>query len=138
MSDRELLEMAAKAAGVEIVEWQQHAMTDGGFGAMLTASGIGHRTWWNPLTDDGDALRLAVKLKIEIGYFDGFGEVHAGNSEQEPVIEPYRLDMAETTRRSIVRAAAQIGTEGYSRSSATAPAKPDTATTGGVLLKTSS
>lgn len=53
-SDRELLEAAAMAAGLAV---------DGGAGMRnglhLVAGGF-----WNPLTDDGDALRLAVKLGL--------------------------------------------------------------------------
>lgn len=46
MSDRELLELAAKAAGRGIADY---------------LPGEPDRCW-NPLTDDGDALRLAVSL----------------------------------------------------------------------------
>ena len=66
MTDRELLELAAKAAGIEIDPIDaQHEPQD----------------WvaWNPLTDDGDALRLAVKLKMTVDTdFDG-GAI-AGNA----------------------------------------------------------
>lgn len=50
MSDRELLEKAAKAAG----------MWDAENGCIDVP--------WSPLTDDGDAHRLAVKLRIWIDY----------------------------------------------------------------------
>jgi hypothetical protein len=55
MTDRELLEAAAKAAGIVLPHY-------------LPAL-EGEDYWlreWNPLTDDGDALRLAVKLRIAI------------------------------------------------------------------------
>lgn len=114
MNDRELLEMAAKAAGLEI--WK-HGKTDGGF--------INNRAEaWSPLTHDGDALRLAVKLQLTIcnehvsagsayctasGYgFDcdapSFPEVNSGANESEVIPEDYAA-----TRRAIVLAAAQIG-----------------------------
>lgn len=54
MSDRELLELAAKAAGIDVN------------GAMRADWLNGHSTYWNPLTDDGDALRLAVKLNLRV------------------------------------------------------------------------
>ena len=73
MNDKELLELAAKAAGIELFSWSEIAN--------------GYKTdtpmeYWNPLTDDGDALRLAVKLRIEIS-FPGYIKpdrpvVHAG------------------------------------------------------------
>jgi predicted membrane-bound mannosyltransferase len=114
-TDRELLEAAARAAGIELVEWRDHAMTDGGFGAMLTARGTGTRTWWNPLTDDGDALRLAVKLNLTIKYdIDSDGaEVFVGAPWHDEFpsywwIESLGKDSSAATRRAIVRAAAAI------------------------------
>ena len=52
MNDRELLELAAKAAGIE-VEWSD-----------ITGCFWSDGDSWVPLTDDGDALRLAVKLGL--------------------------------------------------------------------------
>ena len=63
-SDKELLTLAAKAAGVG------YADKDGKFIPFVPET-------WNPLTDDGDALRLAVKLRIELEFYDGFEEVFA-------------------------------------------------------------
>jgi len=87
MDDRELLELAALAAGVKIIgEWSdtQRMYTNGVDG------------WWKPLTDDGDALRLAVKL--------GILEHAASLSQFQNESDPY-----DATRRVIVRAAAEIG-----------------------------
>jgi hypothetical protein len=68
MTDRELLELAAKAACIEIecdadkaVVFPSHY--SGGFSIINDAGGS---SLWNPLTDDCDALRLAVKLEIHI------------------------------------------------------------------------
>jgi hypothetical protein len=58
-TDRELLELAAKAAGIN-ARW--YDTTDC---MMRIGSGSGLARW-DPLTDDGDALRLAVKLGISI------------------------------------------------------------------------
>lgn len=117
MTDRELLEMAAKAAGVSAY-WS----TDGTIQArpLFVVSVIGatgempYEEEWNPLKSDGDALRLAVKLGIDI-------ETHGCNSahpfacafdcerniaEEE---QPDNGDPYAATRRAIVRAAAEIG-----------------------------
>ena len=69
MSEREMLERAAAAAGI-----------CGDYGSLFGDEGIivmrapGSRIWtgkvWNPLTDDGDALRLAVRLRITPRYYD--------------------------------------------------------------------
>ncbi|MNN73352.1 hypothetical protein D3C81_1894620 [compost metagenome] len=71
----------------------------------------GSKVWpkWNPLTDDGDALRLAVKLGIETEFFSG--TVYAGprRTAKYSVDASETLDILAATRRAIVRAAAEIG-----------------------------
>jgi hypothetical protein len=97
MSDREMLEFAAKAAGVplkpDFKERFDYYMAD-----MLM---------WNPLTDDGDALRLAVKCKIDVVQFSLL--VRADVAGLPDVRELYNGDPLAATRRAIVRAAAEIG-----------------------------
>lgn len=107
MNDRELLELAAKAARLPECGWMGPAfmyVKDNTF------------TDWNPLTDDGDALRLAVKLGLSI-------QVHHDSSQPLPwlrvvdreqrwthaMVKEYGADPAAATRRTIVRAAAEIG-----------------------------
>jgi hypothetical protein len=70
--------------------------------------------WWNPLTDDGDALRLAVALRINVysppgkaasaswSWTDQDGEKYTSYCNEK------NGDIA-ATRRAIVRAAAEIG-----------------------------
>jgi len=100
MNDREMLELAAKAAGVVLDgEWSD---TD-----RMSVSAGG---WWNPLTDDGDALRLAVRLRLLISLHERF-EVHVvwwRNGERGEIRETDK-DSYVATRRAIVRAAAEIG-----------------------------
>ena len=108
MSNRELLELAAKAAGMEI-EWRKwvidpKARTLGGCCFAL----VGTHTYWNPLTDDGDALRLAVKLKFEIDIY--YGEISSGEEgDRHQTLIGDDPDPCAATRRAIVRAAAEIG-----------------------------
>ena len=93
--DRELLELAAKAAGIEVT--------------AVVAEGIPHRFgggYWNPLTDDGDALRLVVGLGMDIGT-DVAGQVHANDCWEFHCDHAFNRTAA--TRRAIVRAAAEIG-----------------------------
>ena len=108
MTDRELLELAAKAAGVvgEYESWTYQGFNEG---IRQVLNGI--KCWkpWNPLTDDGDALRLAVKLQIDIrpsmsGSSNFRYAVYDGNTYGEVDSDPYAA-----TRRAIVRAAAEIG-----------------------------
>jgi hypothetical protein len=97
MTDRELLELAAKAAGYELEP------TTEGYPLYIAMYGL-----WNPLEDDGDALRLAVKLQLTIDLF-------LGQIKKDNVIICYIHGIGhpqpslEDTRRAIVRAAAEIG-----------------------------
>ena len=108
MSDKELLELAAKAAGIDGI-WSETWNFKGGM-LIDYRGGIGH-WYWNPLTDDGDALRLAVKLKIDVcsEYWNDDESVQAQNDNGDICVEQKGLDPYAATRRAIVRAAAQIG-----------------------------
>jgi hypothetical protein len=101
MTDRELLELAAKAAGVECKK------TPIGFYLLDEDRN------WNPLTDDGDALRLAVKLEMMIDYIDrGYMAGHVlatAGPVMLSIYEPREPDPYAATRRAITRAAAEIG-----------------------------
>lgn len=102
-TDKELLELAAKAAGCTI-KWRD--MKGGYERALITPKLNGE--WWNPIADDGDALRLAVALRllIDADYNDC---VAAGCCQFDEVLEPVGNDRLAATRRAIVRAAAAIG-----------------------------
>ena len=121
MTDRELLELAAKAAGIEhdADATKPNPNRKVFFGLWLVIHEEpyeGQRRYWNPLTNDGDALRLAVKLKmfldleyccaksIDNPWFGGGEDNLAGVNHDED--DPYAA-----TRRAIVRAAAEIGKE---------------------------
>jgi hypothetical protein len=105
VSDRELLELAAKAAGIRINYWVYD--NDDDSPSVLESGGI-----WNPLTDDGDALRLAVKLGIAVQCHlhdgEGYALAGAGQIPNAVDIRP-NDDPAAATRRAIVLAAAEIG-----------------------------
>ena len=98
MTDREMLELAAKAAGMRVI-WPNEAVLPDGRSIR-----------WNPLTDDGDALRLAVKLKLAFATW-GSGAcavvfLYGGRGR---IVEPHKDDPYAATRRAIVMAAAEIG-----------------------------
>jgi hypothetical protein len=100
-TDRELLELAAKAAGLDDYVWQA------GYGMVAYAGGS---CAWNPLTDDGDALRLAVKLRINVEPWGSGAAAITYVRSRATVAEPhYGDDPERATRRAIVRAAAEIG-----------------------------
>lgn len=100
MSNRELLELAAKAEGRELSYWcpQNDAFWCG--------------EYWNPLTNDGDALRLAVKLNIwPVRQYDrAVIVVQQGAAYFEEIAEcEINGNECAATRRAIVLAAAEIG-----------------------------
>jgi len=108
MTDRELLELAAKAAGYEYEctshtgypENDQHQVRDS-FGTLVD---------WNPLTDDGDALRLAVRLGLDV-FSRPAQWAECGRIGTAGCRENYSgsTDPYAATRRAITRAAAEIG-----------------------------
>jgi len=106
MTDRELLEFAAKAVGIDWIK--DCVWIENGFYSPLAKH---ERISWNPLENDGDALRLAVRLKLSVDFFDDAITVEhtPDNAQCYEVIEPVGTDPYAATRRAIVRAAAEIG-----------------------------
>lgn len=105
MKDRELLEMAAKAAGIEI---EPCTCSDPKWPFRLkSGSGLCH---WNPLIHDGDAFRLSTTIEVRITHRTVDVDVSIGDLSVSEYVPTY-LDRAEATRRAIVRAAAEIGKE---------------------------
>lgn len=106
-TDRELLEMAAKAEGhkVEFDELSGLNWYDTKYTGLL----------WDPFHVDGDALRLAVKLRMDISVHISHVTVEASSSDGESRITIREKigganeTAEEATRRAIVRAAAEIG-----------------------------
>lgn len=111
-TDRELLELAAKAAGLGEVWYLERSDTPYIGKKFQIGMPIEYKAW-NPLTNDGDALRLAVRLGIDVGFgFDGdaYERVVCALTDGEPVYaDDYGGDACAATRRAIVRAAAEIG-----------------------------
>lgn len=106
MDDRKLLELAAQSA------LRNTSIPDQPL--QMIAKG------WNPLIDDGDALRLAAKLGLEIRrskwpsgtrYVSAHRVWNSNDSCYEDdgiAVDP---DPYAATRRAIVRAAAQVAKE---------------------------
>jgi hypothetical protein len=100
MTDRELLELAAKAAGIALENVPMM-----GAGLLLEKGGV-----WNPIADDGDALRLAVKLGLFIQINSGSATAWKWRGENwYEQASDNADDMSAATRRAITRAAAEIG-----------------------------
>lgn len=116
-SDRELLELAAKAAVIEL-RWHEPEWAEDW--CYIPSAKPPHNrresdamagVIWNPLDEDGDALRLAVKLGLDVKV-DGFKA-----QSREPLGEDWFVEQHDgaegayaATRRAIVRAAANLAT----------------------------
>ena len=100
MTDREMLELAAKAARIDVL-WHQ-AWNQFVFKTTYQK--------WNPLTDDGDALRLAVTLYFTVQVDEEDAKTYVVSDGGLCVaIESHTADPLAATRLAIVRAAAEIG-----------------------------
>lgn len=113
MTDRELLELAAKAAGYDTSHsWNAERMVMPNPEVGLCIPDVS--TCWNPLADDGDALRLAVRLGLEEIFIVTISGVHQSAvacdaSDADGAEESFKGDPYAATRLAIVRAAAEIG-----------------------------
>jgi hypothetical protein len=102
MTDKELLELAAKAAGYKLHIWGIEGCEN--VSRMDTLS----PTRWNPLENDADAFQLMVKLNLAVEvckektmvFYDGFDAKTTCTNA---------FDKADAARRAIVMAAAEIG-----------------------------
>ena len=111
MTDRELLELAAKAAGIEVVGFANRLLVLPNYeGSFVIRHPRGGDVEWNPLADDGDALRLAVKLGMNVWCDPAavcMAEVLKTCLPRQS--ESAKPDPYAATRRAIVRAAAEVG-----------------------------
>lgn len=111
MTDNELISLAAKAADISWHEYDYDKLRS--LGHMVTKSMV-----WNPLENDGEALRLAVRLQLFVcndqinsgtAYCIDKDDTEYGSVKGSPAgDEITALDYA-ATRRAIVLAAAEIG-----------------------------
>ena len=119
ITDRELLELAAKAAGIVLGEHarfigdhpQLWIYNDSRKHPMCRKPNRAGNVPWNPLADDGDAQRLAVKLNMTVRCYMGntCAQVSVPGQRYADADETDHANPAAATRRAIVRAAAEIG-----------------------------
>ena len=105
--DVELLDLAARAAGITLEWWDDGESLNPGYIVNRENDWVS----WDPLSDDGDALRLAVKLGLRIYTPD--------DDDKTAVVRDYAglhvtqeastTDFCAATRIAIIRAAAIIG-----------------------------
>jgi hypothetical protein len=102
--DRALLEAAARAAG--IADASYIGLANGGSALYIKGEGV-----WAPLTDDADAFRLAVKLRLHVDCARSGGvTVWVLDGDGAHDFDEHSEDHFADTRRAIVRAAASLPT----------------------------
>lgn len=116
MTDQEMMELAALAAGLELLRDEDGSIV---YGKLMGVLPIGDENidteWWNPKDDDGDALRLAVKLQMFMQPCKTMGgklvEVSAYPSGRGDCLAsvPIGSDPYAATRLAVLRAAAEMG-----------------------------
>lgn len=113
MTDKALLEMAAKAAGIE-------NLAHPGCAVIVRSDGEGYSCTWNPLDHSRDAFELAVDLKLMVDNVGPFSEAagFVGNGDDmrrigcEELHKHHGGDAYAATRRAIVRTAAAMAQAG--------------------------
>lgn len=119
MTDREMLELAARAAEWQLCgySWISESEDDEEFEILESAFVKHHQeqglaTRWNPLTDDGDALRLAARLNMDIEIDEFFVIAYCPSELGCIRIElEIKEEKMKTARLVITMAAAKAGKE---------------------------
>lgn len=104
MNDKEFLLLAAKACGYTV-----HSSDERATGIYIVVDR--QISYWSPLTDDGDALRLAADLRLKVlpGKHKGDGCTVESQRPGIPGCTTFRDDKREQMRLAIVLVAAEIG-----------------------------
>ncbi|WP_147408767.1 hypothetical protein [Kushneria sinocarnis] len=107
MSDREMLECAAKAAGLRFAVEQR----PNGESVTLVIDEEKCGNEWNPITNDGDAFRLIAELELNVFHVSGNAYAMPSDSDEPESICSYRDSggKIQAQRRAITLAAARIG-----------------------------
>lgn len=118
MTDREMLELAAKAIGCAGAKFEDGEWLELRYGYKVAMWHDDFDSYWNPLESNADAFALAVKLGLDLLRTERDIEAIAGLPPYAPmkrdVSAPFGIELLgddayAATRRAIVRAAAEIG-----------------------------
>ncbi len=101
-TERELLELAAKACGINTSRCLQYAD-----GAFDWTEKVGR---WNPLSDDGDCARMEAKLGIDVYWHQQYVKAWADKTGSIPAdYFDHNGDKNAARRAASVAVAAKIG-----------------------------
>lgn len=118
MTDREMLELAAKAIGCDGAKFEDGEWLELRYGYKVAMWHDDFDSYWNPLESNADAFVLAVKLGLDLLRTERDVEAIAGLPPYVPMARdvpaPLRIELlgddpCAATRRAITRTAAEIG-----------------------------
>jgi hypothetical protein len=104
-NEREMLEWAAKAAGLKLHPW-----SDMPSGDLFIDTGADYPHLWSPFKYNDDCARLEAACKLNVFWFEDKVAVGA-NSLVEEQYADHNGDRQKARRYASTRAAAQIGKE---------------------------
>lgn len=97
MTDRELLDLAAKAAGITyMVSCSKQGLH------------ISSAVWWNPLQDDGDCARMEASLGISLMWYSTAVRAYCHPIVADEPLEKRGGDRQKARRYAATRLAAEI------------------------------
>ena len=103
---REMLALAAKAAGLSVTLWEGHT------GIMCAIDDVRHGRMWMPIDDDVDCARLEARLKIFLLWGDNDVEAFVYSFDSGYSRASYAdhgNDHQAARRLAVVKMAAAIG-----------------------------
>ena len=107
-TERELLELAAKACGLAAkytTENSKSLLAEGPWNPLLGK----HCWYWNPLADDGDCARMEAQLGLSILWFKDYVLSGKGRLHQVIDCEDHNGDKNAARRAASVAVASEIG-----------------------------
>lgn len=105
MNDREPLELAAMAAGVEWFGYYGDDTVE----CQYLDIGTDYVVTWNPRHDNNDAFRLAARLKIQVSFGTFKDNVASAYKFGTPAVEVENTDIEAAAREAIFLMAVEIG-----------------------------
>jgi hypothetical protein len=109
MTDKELLELAAKAAGLQVDGHVNDMIAQpdlSQLGGLIVRNDIGGHSAWNPLKNDGNCFHLETALALDVQWLKD-GVLIDGYEYQ--TYEEHGGDKYKARRYAVARAAAEIG-----------------------------
>ena len=103
-TEREQLELAAKACWIEIDHWRRDMPM-----VNICEYDASEYQAWNPLHDDGDCARMEAQLSVCVEWSEAWVISWHGNVQQTVLFSTHNGDKNAARRAAFVAVAASIG-----------------------------